>query len=161
LDASGAVGEEEKVAMDLMVAARRRPDQPGGPPPRPVEIPPPAPGTDRAAPAGCRSVPDVDAVIDITDNAEGERYEIAVDGDLAGFVQYRRRPQLIAFVHTEIDSRFEGRGLGGRLVGTALDAARADGLAVLPFCPFVNAHIQRHPEYADLVPDAFRAQFGV
>jgi uncharacterized protein len=103
----------------------------------------------------------VDAPIEIADDAEQDRYVITVGGELAGFVQYRRRPQLIAFVHTEVDPAFEGRGLGGRLVAGALDAARADGLAVLPFCPFVNAYIQRHPAYADLVPEAFRAQFGV
>jgi predicted GNAT family acetyltransferase len=103
----------------------------------------------------------VDEPIEVTDDAEHERYVITANGEVAGFVQYRRRPQLIAFVHTEIDPAFEGRGLGGRLVGAALDAARADGLAVLPFCPFVNAYIQRHPAYGDLVPEAFRAQFGV
>jgi predicted GNAT family acetyltransferase len=99
--------------------------------------------------------------IEVRDDAEHERYVINAGGEVAGFVQYRRRPQLIAFVHTEIDPAFEGRGLGGRLVGSALDAARADGLAVLPFCPFVNAYIQRHPAYGDLVPEAFRKQFDV
>ena len=97
----------------------------------------------------------------VTDNAELERFEITADGRVAGFAQYRRRPGLIAFVHTEIDPAFAGRGLGGRLVGDALDAAREDGLAVLPFCPFVNAYISKHPGYADLVPEAFRRQFDV
>lgn len=99
--------------------------------------------------------------IEVTDNAEAQRYEVTVDGELAGFTQYRRRPQLIALVHTEVDERFEGRGLAGRLIATALDAARADGVAVLPFCPFANAYIQRHPDYADLVPETFRAKFGL
>lgn len=97
----------------------------------------------------------------VTDHAEQQRFEIAVGGEVAGFAQYRRRPGLIAFVHTEIDPRFEGRGLGGELIGQALDASRAGGLAVLPFCPFVNAYIKRHHEYADLVPDGYRAKFGL
>jgi hypothetical protein len=103
----------------------------------------------------------MDDDIRVDDDPAGERYVITTDGEAAGFVQYRRRPQLIALVHTEIDPRFEGRGLGGRLVGAALDAARADGLAVLPFCPFVNAYIERHPGYAELVPEAMRAKFGL
>jgi hypothetical protein len=103
----------------------------------------------------------VNAAIAVTDNPERERFEITATGELAGFTQYRRRPGLIAFVHTEIDPRFEGRGLGGRLIGAALDASRAEGLAVLPFCPFVNAYIAKHPEYADLVPDAYLRQFGL
>ena len=97
----------------------------------------------------------------VLDNEAAERYEISVDGELAGFAQYRLRPGLIAFVHTEVDDRFEGRGLGSELASFALDDARERGLAVLPFCPFVNGFVQRHPEYADLVPVAYREQFGL
>ena len=35
----------------------------------------------------------------------------------------------------------------------------SEGLAVLPFCPFVNEWMKRHPEYVDLVPAAYRANF--
>ena len=97
----------------------------------------------------------------IIDNPESHRYEIRVDDELAGFVQYRRRPGLIAFIHTEIDDRFEGRGLGGTLIAAVLDIARAEGTAVLPFCPFVNGFIERHPEYGSLVPEEFRSEFGL
>ena len=97
----------------------------------------------------------------IIDNPDQHRYEIRVDGELAGFVQYRRRPELIAFIHTEIDQRFEGQGLGSKLIAAALDEAREAGIAVLPFCPFVNGYIERHPEYAGLVPEEFRSQFNL
>jgi uncharacterized protein len=103
----------------------------------------------------------VDTVVAVTDNPEQERYEIAVDGEVAGWSLYRRRPGLIAFVHTEVDPRFEGQGLGGRLISAALDEARAGGQIVLPFCPFVNAYIERHPQYADLVPAEYRERFGL
>jgi predicted GNAT family acetyltransferase len=98
---------------------------------------------------------------EVRDAPEAERYEIHADGALAGFVEYRRRPGLIAFTHTEIDDAREGQGLASTLIRQALDEARAEGLAVLPFCPFVNGYITRHPEYADLVPDGFREQFGL
>jgi uncharacterized protein len=97
----------------------------------------------------------------VRNNPDQDRYEIEVDGETAGFAQYRERPGLIAFVHTEIDDRFEGRGLASELIAFALDDARARGLAVLPFCPFVNGYLQRHPEYVDLVPEGNRAQFGL
>jgi predicted GNAT family acetyltransferase len=97
----------------------------------------------------------------IIDNPDQQRFEIRVSDDLAGFVQYRRRPGLIAFIHTEIDTRFEGQGLGSQLIAAALDTARAEGIAVLPFCPFVNGFISRHPEYVPLVPEEFRSEFGL
>ncbi len=97
----------------------------------------------------------------ITDNPDQHRYEIRVDDELAGFVQYRRREGLIALIHTEIDSRFEGRGLASQLIAAVLDEARAAGVWVFPFCPFVNGYISRHPAYVDLVPEEFRAEFGL
>jgi uncharacterized protein len=99
--------------------------------------------------------------IEVTRDPGGERYVVTVDGELAGFAQYRDRGELLAFIHTEIDDRFEGHGLGGRLISFALDDARERGLAVLPFCPFVNGYIERHREYAELVPEAYRDQFGL
>lgn len=97
----------------------------------------------------------------LIDNPEESRYEIRLDDELAGFLRYRAKPGQIALIHTEVDERFEGQGLGGRLISFALDDARERGLAVLPFCPFANAYIQRHPEYIDLVPEDRRAGFGL
>ncbi|HEY1565527.1 MAG TPA: GNAT family N-acetyltransferase [Solirubrobacteraceae bacterium] len=99
--------------------------------------------------------------IEVTDQVDRERYEVSVDGQAAGFTIYRLRPGLIAFVHTEVDERFQGHGLASRLIGFALDDARARGLAVLPFCPFVLAVIEGHREYAELVPEGYRQTFGL
>lgn len=99
--------------------------------------------------------------IAVADDREAKRFVITVDGEPAGFAEYRDRGGAISLVHTEIDERFEGRGLGGRLVAAALDDARDRGLAVLPFCPFVKSYIERHPEYLDLVPSPQRPRFGL
>ena len=99
--------------------------------------------------------------IEVSDDREAGRFVIAVDGEEAGFAQYRDRGRALAFVHTEIDDRFEGQGLGGRLVAAGLDDVRSRGLAVLPFCPFVRGYIARHHEYLDLVPVTQRSQFGL
>jgi predicted GNAT family acetyltransferase len=99
--------------------------------------------------------------VEIVNEPEEERYSISADGEMAGFTQYRERPGGLAFVHTEIDDRFEGQGLGSRLISFALDDARSRGLAVLPFCPFVRSYIQRHREYADLVPEDQWSRFGL
>ena len=80
------------------------------------------------------------------------RYEVLLDGELAGFADYILTDGLITFTHTEIQPKFEGRGAGSALVRFALDDVRATGDAkVLPICPFVKAWILKHPEYHALL----------
>ncbi|EFL13705.1 GNAT family N-acetyltransferase [Streptomyces sp. C] len=100
----------------------------------------------------------------VTDRPQKSRYEILAGDDgteTAGFAEYHFSEGEIAFIHTEIDSRFAGQGLGGLLARGALDDARARGLRVLPYCPFIRGWIGKHPEYTDLVPEARRARFGL
>jgi predicted GNAT family acetyltransferase len=92
--------------------------------------------------------------IEISDAPERNRYELSVDGETVGFTEYHKRPGLISFVHTEIDESVQGRGLGDTLIRFALEDARKRDLAVLPFCPFVKAFIERHREFEALVPPA-------
>ena len=99
--------------------------------------------------------------VEVTDNPDKARFEILADGELAGFVQYHLRNDVIALIHTETDDRFRGHGLASQLVRTALDQARARHLAVLPYCPFVRSWLTEHREYADLVPAGKRDQFGL
>ncbi|MGA8746075.1 MAG: GNAT family N-acetyltransferase [Solirubrobacterales bacterium] len=99
--------------------------------------------------------------IEVADVPEIDRYELSVDGEMAGFTAYRLRPGLIAFIHTEVDERFQGRGLADKLIRFALEDARTRELAVLPFCPFVNAFIERNRGFEALVPDRYRGQFGL
>lgn len=101
------------------------------------------------------------AAVQVHDQPQNERYEAVVDGALAGFAEYRQKPGLIAFVHTEVDDAFEHHGVGSILIRDALEDARERGLEVLPFCPFVNSYIQQHPEYVELVPECRREAFGL
>ena len=97
----------------------------------------------------------------LADDPRQQRYELTIDEEVAAFAQYRAQPELIAFVHTQVGEGWAGRGLGSRLIRFALDDARERRLGVLPFCPFVNGFIQRHRDYADLVPEADRPRFGL
>jgi uncharacterized protein len=95
----------------------------------------------------------------VTDNPGRQRFEVSVDGELAGFTKYHLVDGDVAFDHTEVDDRFEGKGLGSTLVRSALDEVRARGVAVIPYCPFVRSYIARHREYVDLVPEDRRPEF--
>ncbi|MDT0303444.1 GNAT family N-acetyltransferase [Streptomonospora wellingtoniae] len=90
--------------------------------------------------------------IQVVDAPENKRYEARTGEAVAGFAAYRLADGLVVFTHTEVDSAYEGQGVGGVLVRGALDDVRRRGLGVLPLCPFVKSWIERHPDYADLVP---------
>ena len=87
----------------------------------------------------------------VADRLNELRYEIEVDGEVAGFLLYRVEPGVLELVDTDVDPKWEGKGVGGALVQGALDDVRARGLKIRPFCPFVRAYLRRHPEYQDLV----------
>ncbi|GAA3378337.1 GNAT family N-acetyltransferase [Streptomyces sannanensis] len=91
--------------------------------------------------------------VTVIDVPGASRYEARVGGtdQVAGFAHYLRAPELIAFVHTEVDPAFEGQGIGGALARHSLDAAREQGMRVVAVCPFYAGWIARHPEYADLM----------
>jgi predicted GNAT family acetyltransferase len=99
--------------------------------------------------------------IRIEDDSERNRYVAYADDRRAGYSTYRREPGLIALDHTDVDERFAGEGIGSALARHALDQARDDGLAVLPFCSFIRSYVERHPAYADLVPEDQRERFGL
>jgi predicted GNAT family acetyltransferase len=89
--------------------------------------------------------------VTVADHPERLRYEIHVDGRLAGFVTYARHGDRVELVHTEIDPDFEHRGLAAQLARATLDDLRGRGLRVTPTCRYVSGFINQHPEYLDLV----------
>jgi predicted GNAT family acetyltransferase len=91
------------------------------------------------------------ADITVTRSDERSRFEATIDGEVAGYSQYRLGEGRIEFTHTVVDDAFEGKGVGSALVGGALDQVRAEGLAVVATCPFVRGYIERHQEFADLL----------
>lgn len=86
----------------------------------------------------------------VLDNPDASQFEARIDGHLA-FVTYARRGNLIIFTHTEVPKELQGRGIGNILARAVLERARAEGLRVVPRCPFIAKYIRRHPEYESLV----------
>ena len=88
----------------------------------------------------------------VTDNPEKSQYEARIDGELAGFAPNHLSTSSIVYTHTELDTPFQGPGVGVALAQFALDDVRAKGERdVVPVCPFIHGWIDDHPDYADLV----------
>lgn len=54
------------------------------------------------------------------------------------------------FRHTYVPPELRGRGIAGIVTQYALEHARANGLGVIPSCPYVARYFDQHPEYAAL-----------
>ena len=90
--------------------------------------------------------------VTVADNPMASRYEARIDGALAGISAYELTPDTIVFLHTVVAEKYEGQGVGTAIARYALDDAQARGLYVRPLCPFIRGWMERHPEYADLIP---------
>lgn len=80
----------------------------------------------------------------IVDDPSRHRFELTID-DATAFLDYRRTPDSFTVLHTEVPLVLRGRHLGGFLVETAVDAARAAGLRLIVICPFAREYLRTHP----------------
>lgn len=88
---------------------------------------------------------------EIRDNPDQRRFELVVDGALAGFAAYRVRDGLTVITHSEVDDAYRGKGLGSVLARRTLDQLREQGARIVPACPFFAKYVSEHPEYDDLI----------
>jgi len=91
--------------------------------------------------------------IEVRDNRDVHRFELLVDGAVAGLAAYRLRDDAVVITHSEVDRQFRGQGLGNELAQRTLDLLRARGDKVVPLCPFFARYVAEHPEYDDIVVD--------
>ena len=95
----------------------------------------------------------------VTDNPSESRFEITVDDELVGYLEYQDDDGVYAIPHTRIFPQFRHRGLGAELVVSSLAEIRDRHGRVLPYCSFVPKVMRAHPEFTDLVPESERATF--
>lgn len=93
------------------------------------------------------------SAVDIAHDEGARRFVARVGGSEVGHIAYAPRGDALDLMHTEIDPKEQGRGLGSALVRGTLDAVRAEGRRIVPSCPFVAAFLREHREYADLVAE--------
>jgi len=83
------------------------------------------------------------------------RFRLLIDGREVAVLDYRKLPGKWNIVHTYTDPASRGYGVASDLVRGVLDAARAEGVKVIPTCPYVSWWIYEYqPGYEDLVATA-------
>ena len=88
----------------------------------------------------------------VVDDIAGSRFVISEAGaEAEAELLYVIEGDRMLLVHTEVPEAWGGRGIGGRLVRAALARAKANGLTVVPWCPFARRWLQEHPDEAAAV----------
>ena len=96
------------------------------------------------------------ADINVRHNEKAHRFESETDGKTS-YTEYEISDAgAMVFTHTIVPEELEGRGIASTIVRTALDHARQNQLSIVPDCAYVASWIERHPDYADLVPPEYR-----
>ncbi|MFJ6793050.1 GNAT family N-acetyltransferase [Streptomyces sp. NPDC091268] len=79
------------------------------------------------------------------------------DGVAVGSIAYfvlAAAPHALVAVHTVVEPGHEGRGIAGGLVRTFYGIAAAEGVPVVPLCPYAASWAAKHPAEAPEAPDS-------
>jgi len=90
--------------------------------------------------------------ITVQDHPAESRYELLVDGELGGILEYTR-PESgpVELRHTVVLPAFRGQGLAARLVAGAFEELRRSGELATASCGYVQSWLPEHPEVDDLL----------
>ncbi|MEO7978806.1 GNAT family N-acetyltransferase [Flavobacterium sp.] len=79
-------------------------------------------------------------------------FEAVEDGKKAGKMTYTWAGDAKFIIdHTEVNEEFNGKGVGKKLVMTAIDYARNNGLKIIPLCPFAKSVFDKTEEIRDVL----------
>lgn len=85
----------------------------------------------------------------VSDGTRGA-FRIVGDDRTLAEMTYTLAGSLAIIDHTDVDASLRGKGAGARLVEAAVGWARAEGLQIMPLCPFAASVFDRTPAYDDV-----------
>jgi uncharacterized protein len=93
-----------------------------------------------------------DVAISREDGQSKGRYVGRIEGiaEEAELTYSRVNPHLIIADHTFVPDSMRGRAVGRQLASRLVEDARAQGVKIIPLCPYVNAERAKHPDWADV-----------
>ncbi|MFG2985814.1 GNAT family N-acetyltransferase [Streptomyces sp. NPDC048258] len=90
-------------------------------------------------------------MVEFTDERKAGRLLAVEGGTAVGFIAYfvlAEAPHALVAVHTVVEPGHEGRGIAGDLVKTFYGIAAAEGVPVVPLCPYAASWAAKHPDQA-------------
>lgn len=92
-----------------------------------------------------------ETIVTREDGSTGGRYLTTIDGHTAEMTYSRAGTARIIIDHTSVPDALRGKGAGQALVKRAVEDARAEGIRIIPLCPFAKAQIDKHPDWQDVL----------
>jgi predicted GNAT family acetyltransferase len=89
----------------------------------------------------------------VSHDAAHRRFTAPTDGGEAVLAYEPAGERTLDLQHTVVPEDARGEGVGDALVRAAVAHARAEGLTLIPTCPFVEAWMRRHPDERDVFGD--------
>jgi predicted GNAT family acetyltransferase len=88
----------------------------------------------------------------VVHDSANHRFEIYLDSQRVGLMDYSIRSGEIHLVHTEVDPAHQGKNLAAILLRESLATIRSQELGkVVPVCSYTVKYMEKHPETQDLL----------
>ena len=86
------------------------------------------------------------------DNSERGSFYIEENAKRVAELAYTWRSKDVASIdHTEVDEKYEGKGLGTLLVDHIVSFAKETDIKLLVYCPFAKTVFEKHKDYQDVL----------
>lgn len=92
------------------------------------------------------------ATVKREDNGKKGRFVVHEAGIVAGEMTFTWAGTTRFIIdHTEVDPAFNGKGYGRMMLTEAVAYARAQGVKILPLCPFARAEFEKRADIQDVL----------
>lgn len=88
----------------------------------------------------------------LVNNVHDNRFEFNIDGEVA-FINYLRQRDVYYLIHTQVPETMQGRGIAAALVEKTFKFMEEGGFKMMPYCPYVQSYLERHPGWEKLVSE--------
>ena len=87
----------------------------------------------------------------ITDNPQDSRFELHIDGEFMGWVDYRLDGNVMTIPHVQVAAQLRGQGISAPFLDDVLAEIRERGLKIVPTCGYARGHVAERPHLHDLL----------
>jgi glycerophosphoryl diester phosphodiesterase len=88
--------------------------------------------------------------LDVRQDRKERKFYTSIEGQEAKIEYAEGVDGTLNLLHTFVPEELRGRGIAAELVRQTLDRVRREGGRIVASCPYIQAFLEKHPEYQDL-----------